>query len=86
MPFLNGPLTFARDWKMTGDFVACAGSEAADHRHHQQEGRAAGDGDVGRLQHHHPRPQHLDWGAASRRLRGISPRVRSHEPAGVYWN
>lgn len=49
-----------------------AGSQATHHWHHQQEGRVAGDGDVGRLQYHHSHPQHLHWGAASRCFRGIT--------------
>lgn len=54
-------------------FVPPAGSEAAHHWHHQQERCPAGDGDAGRLQHHHPHSQHFYWGAVSRCLRGITP-------------
>lgn len=61
----------------TASCVGCSGPEAAHHRHHQQEGRPAGDGDAGRLQHHHPRPQHLHWGAAGGRLRGTAQKERS---------
>lgn len=55
-----------------------AGSQAPDHRHHQQEGCFAGDGDAGRFQHHHPHPQHLHWGAAGGRARGTGDHRSPH--------
>lgn len=44
--------------------ASVSGSQAADHRHHESQGRPPGNGDVGCFQHDHPHPQHLRGGAA----------------------
>lgn len=65
---LNGKLNFSCGLINKGQnnsFIPPAGPEAAHYWHHQQEGRAAGDGDAGCFQHYHPHPQHLYWRAAS---------------------
>lgn len=40
------------------------GPQAPNHRDHQPQRRPAGDGNAERLQHHDPRAQHRDRGAA----------------------